>query len=127
MAPIKSMDAIVRGRELQVLNHVNMLRDFTCIDDIVKGICLVLNSEDTQEVPARIYNIGNSHDVVRTYADTSRLQKDFGYKPNTTLRQGITRLYEWYMGLYGDDEPQRNGYHNTGYNALIRLLVDVAY
>lgn len=126
MAPLKFMDDIVRGRELQVFNHGNMLRDFTYIDDIVKGICLVLNSEDTQEVPARIYNIGNSHpvrlldfirtiegmvgrkarmhmmdmqpgDVVRTYADTSRLQNDFGYKPSTTLRQGITCLYEWYM------------------------------
>ncbi|WP_295940062.1 NAD-dependent epimerase [uncultured Alistipes sp.] len=35
-------------------------------------------------------------DVHQTYADTSKLEKDTGYKPHITLHEGITRFMEWY-------------------------------
>ena len=35
-------------------------------------------------------------DVPVTYADTSALEKDFGYKPSTSLREGLRRFAEWY-------------------------------
>ncbi len=35
-------------------------------------------------------------DVPVTYADTSRLEHDFGYKPSTSLRQGLRNFAEWY-------------------------------
>ena len=35
-------------------------------------------------------------DVPVTYADTSRLEHDFGYKPSTSLRQGLRYFAEWY-------------------------------
>ncbi len=35
-------------------------------------------------------------DVYQTYADTSHLEHDFGYRPGTTLRDGIARLVEWW-------------------------------
>lgn len=35
-------------------------------------------------------------DVPITYADTSDLEKDFGYKPSTSLREGLRRFAEWY-------------------------------
>lgn len=133
MAPYKFMKAITEGREIQVFNHGDMLRDFTYIDDIVEGVRLVLHSECKDDVPARIYNIGNSApvrlldfigtiervtgrkahmkmldmqpgDVTRTYADTSRLQHDFGYKPSTSIEEGIRRLYDWYIKW--DDSKQ---------------------
>lgn len=76
-------------------------------------------------VAAAVYNIGNSEpvalkdfigaiekaagreavkeftemqpgDVFRTYADTSALERDFGYKPSTALQDGIDRFCEWY-------------------------------
>lgn len=39
-------------------------------------------------------------DVPITYADTSALERDFGFKPNTTLREGLRRFAEWYKGFY---------------------------
>ena len=39
-------------------------------------------------------------DVPITYADTSALEKDFGFKPNTSLREGIRKFAEWYKKFY---------------------------
>lgn len=39
-------------------------------------------------------------DVPVTYADTSALERDFGFKPNTTLRQGLRKFAEWYKAFY---------------------------
>lgn len=124
MAPMKFMRAIMDGREIQVFNHGEMLRDFTYIDDIAEGVRRILHFENPDDIPARIYNIGNSApvrlldfihtieavtgrkarmkltgmqpgDVVETYADTTQLQHDFGYKPSTDVQEGIARLYAW--------------------------------
>ena len=79
--------------------------------------------------PYRIYNIGNNRptelmayihavedalgkkakynmlpmqagDVPSTYADVSRLQQDLGYKPQTTVQEGVKRFVEWYLQYY---------------------------
>ena len=39
-------------------------------------------------------------DVPVTYADTSPLEKDFGFKPNTSLRTGLKRFAEWYAEFH---------------------------
>lgn len=39
-------------------------------------------------------------DVPVTYADTSSLEKDFGYRPNTPLRVGLQKFAEWYHDFY---------------------------
>lgn len=39
-------------------------------------------------------------DVAVTYADTSPLERDFGFKPSTPLRQGLRRFAEWYASYY---------------------------
>lgn len=39
-------------------------------------------------------------DVPITYADTSALERDFGFKPNTGLREGLRRFAEWYKEFY---------------------------
>ena len=40
-------------------------------------------------------------DVPITYADTTALEADFGFKPHTTLREGLRRFAEWYKEFYG--------------------------
>ena len=79
----------------------------------------------SSSAPYRIYNIGNSTpiklmdyikaiedscgreaikeflpmqpgDVYRTYADTSALERDMGYRPSTPLREGVRKTVEWY-------------------------------
>lgn len=39
-------------------------------------------------------------DVPVTYADISALEEDFGFKPSTSLREGLRRFAEWYMKFY---------------------------
>ena len=39
-------------------------------------------------------------DVPVTFADTSALERDFGFKPNTSLREGLRRFAEWYKQFY---------------------------
>ena len=39
-------------------------------------------------------------DVLETYADTSKLEKDYGFKPNTPLREGLRKFAEWYKEFY---------------------------
>ena len=135
------------GETIKIFNYGNCKRDFTYIDDIVKGIRLVMERAPEKAAgddglplpPYRIYNIGNSNpenlldfvtilqeelisagvlpsdydfeahkelvpmqpgDVPVTYADTSRLEADTGFKPNTPLRTGLRRFAEWYKKFY---------------------------
>ena len=39
-------------------------------------------------------------DVPVTYADTTPLERDFGFKPSTSLRTGLRNFAEWYKGFY---------------------------
>mgnify|MGYP003289464206 FL=1 len=39
-------------------------------------------------------------DVPVTYADTSALERDFDYKPSTSLREGLRKFAEWYAEFY---------------------------
>lgn len=69
MAVWKFTEAVMQGRPIDVYNHGDMLRDFTFIDDIVKGVILALDRpppDDHREKPGgftsphRLYNIGNN-------------------------------------------------------------------
>lgn len=39
-------------------------------------------------------------DIPVTYADTTPLEQDFGFKPSTPLREGLRKFAEWYRGYY---------------------------
>ena len=129
MSPTLFMSAICTGQLIKVFNHRDMKRDFTYIDDIVKGIIKIIPSPPRSEVHSAIYNMGCSSpvrimdfiatierltdkkatlikvdtqpgDVLSTYADTSLLEKDFGYKPSTPLEYGMQKFYEWHKNYY---------------------------
>lgn len=128
MAPILFLEAMYSGKPIKVFNNGLMKRDFTFIDDIVRGIVTVISSGDAI-TGHRIYNIGRgcpvdlmefikllehysglearkeylpmqAGDVPITWADTSALERDFGYKPSTDLRDGVEKFVEWYKGYY---------------------------
>ena len=40
-------------------------------------------------------------DVPTTYADASALERDFGFTPKITLREGLRKFAEWYKAYYG--------------------------
>ncbi len=43
-------------------------------------------------------------DVPVTYADTSALERDFGFKPSTSLRMGLRNFAEWYHNFYQSEK-----------------------
>lgn len=64
MAPILFANAIRKNETIRIFNNGELARDFTYIDDIVKGIVKIVNHpeqarEDTPGIPATIYNIGH--------------------------------------------------------------------
>lgn len=46
-------------------------------------------------------------DVYATYADTDALVKDIGFKPSTSLKDGIHRFMEWYKMFYDVEAEQK--------------------
>ena len=40
-------------------------------------------------------------DVYQTYADVSELERDFDFRPNTTIAEGLEKFAQWYRTYYG--------------------------
>lgn len=129
MALFLFTDAIINNKPITVFNQGKLSRDFTYIDDITFGIVntIVKNSKNTSLY--KIYNIGNGRpiqllnfietlekildmtaikkmlpmqagDVNLTFADTSALVRDYGYKSKITLEEGIKAFIMWYKDFY---------------------------
>lgn len=126
MAPFLFTDAILSGKPIKVFNSGNMQRDFTYIDDVAEAVMRIAEAPGKGN---RIYNVGNSSpvnlndfigeieratgcaankemlpmqpgDVECTYADTSAIERDYGFKPSTPLRRGIDETINWYKNYY---------------------------
>lgn len=129
MVYFKYTKSILEGKPIKVYNFGKMKRDFTFIDDIVKGVTDVLKIIPNKKEPHQIFNIGNSDpvellhfikvlenilgkkarkeflpmqkgDVLTTFSDTSKLEKYCGYKPYTSLKKGLNSFTEWYLQNY---------------------------
>lgn len=125
MAPMLFADAITRKEAIKVFNNGDMQRDFTYIDDVIKGVIKSIYTVNEKKPGAEIFNLGNSKpidlikfieeleralgskaikkfypmqngDVKRTFADTSKLSKTTNYKPNTDLSKGIHIFSKWF-------------------------------
>ena len=80
-------------------NHPENLLDFVTIlqEELVRASVLPTDYDfeaHKQLVPMQ------PGDVPVTYADTTPLEQDFGFKPATPLREGLRRFAEWYAGYY---------------------------
>ena len=40
-------------------------------------------------------------DVYQTYADVTDLMEDFGFKPSTSMDEGMRKFVEWFKEYYG--------------------------
>ena len=47
------------------------------------------------------YLVAQPGDVPTTYADATALERDFGFTPKITLREGLRHFAEWYKEYYG--------------------------
>ena len=80
-------------------NHPENLLDFvtTLQEELVRAGVLSYDFEAHKElVPMQ------PGDVPVTYADTTPLEQDFGFKPSTSLREGLRRFAEWYAQYYNN-------------------------
>lgn len=65
--------------------------------DYIKAIEIKLNMEIKKSfLPIQ------PGDVLATYADVSNLVRDFDYKPNTTINDGVSKFIDWYLEFYGE-------------------------
>lgn len=121
-------EAMLRDRSIKVFNNGRMSRDFTYIDDIVKGVVECIEADNL--APCEVFNIGNHQavellrmievlsgalgiepkmdfkpmqpgDVPATYADIRRIQGKTGFVPSTPIEVGIPRFVAWYNEYHG--------------------------
>jgi UDP-glucuronate 4-epimerase len=98
-------------------------RDYTYVDDIVKGVLSAINYDQSL---FEIINLGNNYaislkdliqnieevvgkkaailqqpeqagDVPRTFADISKAKKLLNYQPITQLKDGLNNFYDWFL------------------------------
>lgn len=142
MAYYKFTDMYFNNDPIRIYNNGDfdndLYRDFTYIDDIVKGIEKLIGNPPvrTEDGPAHeVFNIGNNNpeklmvfitsleealsnslgkkvefekiyepikpgDVPATYADTDKLQKAIGFKPETSIQDGLQKFTDWYVSYY---------------------------
>jgi UDP-glucuronate 4-epimerase len=128
MAMFKFTKAILEGKPIDVYNHGNLSRDFTYIDDIVEGVRRII-TKPPEKPEYRLYNIGHGSpvqlmdfiraiekvtgkkailnmkemqkgDVVTTWADTTALERDYGYCPKVGIEEGVEQFVKWYREFY---------------------------
>ena len=129
MAYFKWTKSLTEGKQIELNNNGKMWRDMTYIDDCVKSIHLLIENEESEDVP-EIYNIGNktpvmigdllsyishklniepkiihtkagSEEPIKTQADIVKLKNKIGFEPNTDFQKGTDIYLEWYKDYYG--------------------------
>jgi len=122
MAYFSFTRSILEGKPIPVFHEGKTKRDFTYIDDIVKGAIAAIDLGAECE----IFNLGNNHpesvltlielietftgkkaikeflpappgDIVTTYADISKAQKLLGFNPEVSLEQGMEQFVKWFV------------------------------
>ncbi len=118
----KFVKALDHGRPISMYGDGSTSRDYTFIDDIVSG---VISSIDYNKSLFEIFNLGNNYsislkeliqtieevtgkkamierlpeqsgDVSKTFADISKAKELLMYNPQTKLKEGIKKFYDWF-------------------------------
>jgi UDP-glucuronate 4-epimerase len=124
MAYWSFLEAILHSEPIKVFNYGKNRRDFTYIDDVVKGVINALVCETLD--PYEIINLGNNKpvelmefietveklagkeaikemvppqpgDVVATYADIEKAKAKLDFHPTTNLQEGLERFVQWFL------------------------------
>jgi UDP-glucuronate 4-epimerase len=120
---------IIEGNTIGLYNYGDMKRDWTYVEDVVQGMCLVVeDSARRTDTSHEIYNLGYGEqvqlrdfvnelenyigkkatielwprhpaDVPATWSDTTKI-KQLGYNPQTSIRQGVVKFVDWYRDYY---------------------------
>jgi Nucleoside-diphosphate-sugar epimerases len=128
---------ILDKKNIDVFNYGKHFRDFTFIDDVVKGIylCAIKGFSKTKKIHFKIFNIASGKpikltkfikiietklklrankkflklqkgDVIKTYGSIKKISSELGYKPKTSINQGVSKFIDWYMKFYKFDKKK---------------------
>lgn len=129
LAIYKFTKSILDGEPITLYGFGYTARDYTWIDDIVDGV--VASLEKTSGESYSVFNLGSSistdlrtlvslieqslgrsailrfadsalGDVTATAADISKAERELGYSPKVTIREGINRFTNWYLASRSD-------------------------
>jgi UDP-glucuronate 4-epimerase len=132
MMAYKVLDSIFTGREIPLFGGGEMLRDWTYVEDVARGIVAALD----RPLGYEIINLGRGHpvrlrefidameelagrkanlvpaprvdsDALATGADISKARRLLGFEPRFTVRQGVERLYRWYLDTAQDEVTEQ--------------------
>jgi UDP-glucuronate 4-epimerase len=121
----KFTSLIEAGLPIPIYGDGSAGRDFTHVSDIVRGVLAAIDFASGSGVSFEIFNLGNSHpialnelvaalqkatertveirheppqpgDVSLTWANISKASQSLGYRPQTTLEEGLANFVEWY-------------------------------
>ena len=127
MAYFSFTKKILSGKAIEVFNHGKHFRDFTFIDDIIKGVLLTIFKKPKKKY--QILNIGygkpvklmdlikylekflgkkakikylnkQKGDMDKTFSSIDTLKRLYGYKPNTNPSTGLKKFVDWYLNFY---------------------------
>ncbi len=122
MMAYKVLDSIFTGREIPLFGAGEMLRDWTYVEDVARGIVAALD----RPLGYEIINLGRGHpvrlrefidameelagrkanlvpaprvdsDALATGADTAKARRLLGFEPRVSVKEGVERLYQWYV------------------------------
>lgn len=119
----KFTKSILRQEPITVYGDGNTSRDYTCVDDIVKGLKAALHYKSSE---FEIINLGNNRgvtmnelihsleevigmkviiehhaeqpgDVPKTFADITKAGQLLNYHPQTKFKEGLQHFYDWFQ------------------------------
>ena len=128
MMAYKVLDSIFTGREIPLYGAGEMLRDWTYVEDIARGIVAAVD----KPLGFEIINLGRGQpvrlrefieameglagrkanlvpaprvesDAFATGADISKARRLLGFEPRVSVREGVERLYTWYVDRVRDE------------------------
>ena len=119
----KFTKAILKGESITMYGNGTTSRDYTFVDDIVQGVIAAMRYDKTG---FEIINLGNNYsvslkeliasieevtgkkaiieqlpeqpgDVSKTFADITKAKQLLGYHPQTNLKDGLKKFYDWFL------------------------------
>ena len=119
-------DAIANNKPINVFNNGDLFRDFTHVEDVVKGIEILLNNNNIKD-NYNVFNIANgksekldsfineiefnlnkkavrvnmpmqSGDVKKTWANIDKI-KELGYCSKVSIKEGVKEFIDWYKTI----------------------------
>jgi UDP-glucuronate 4-epimerase len=119
----KFIKAILKGEPITMYGDGSTSRDYTFVDDVVQGVVSAIRYDKTR---FEIINLGNNYtvslkelitsieevtgkkanieqlpeqpgDVSKTFADISKAKRLLGYHPQTKLKDGLKKFYDWFV------------------------------